>query len=738
MIQYSKMKRFRAVVALCMFLALFLTSYHAALTENYGILDDYNDLLSARATPIFENYRTGEGRPLDAIWTRLVYSLATDIEDLRYIRFAGIFGIALLAWSVYLILAHAGHRKFQAFCLAAVMGLSLPFQVYAAWATTSNFAFSALLSALSFPLSNRAFEMRRRAPKWSLAAGAVLLLLAGITTYQPSGMFFWTVAAVVLLKANRPLRDVFRRFGWCCMIVSASMLLAFAASRIGSALQPVPPLRRDLVTDFDAKAKWFLVDAFPNALNFAWLSVDATFTWTIFIVMSIGLFMHLQGARRERAWKYVVAASILVMSYAPNLLSSMNAAGYRTLPAITSLVILYAYLALLGCQRRLRLRSPAGLNSIMGAAAIVCALSAAHHVRAHLILPQVRELTLIRHHSEVLARERDVPASVWSSVVIIPPRLSASCIPYMKEEFGKTASVHAPSFNAAALLAVRDILPELQHGAPFGRSRRPVHGGAVVSIKDLGCASPNGRTQPTDSPESEARNPTPFSTLLDDARLVVASEFDVYLTDNQDTLIFIYATQFEYAISRTGDALVYSRNGECEALPESRSRIFLHVHPDRLDDIPENRRPHGFDNLDFHFHDEASDENGRCVARLPLPEYDIDRIRTGAFRTIPAGDHRKHHHSWSVSIIGNVVLMELNEKRIFVRVYPFDVNDLPDDRRRQGYETLDFNFFQRAVESTVGSIAQASLPEYDVRWIQTGYYEESEMKWNGGFSPARR
>lgn len=37
-------KRLRAAGALCAFLALFLTSYHAALTEDYGILDDYNDL----------------------------------------------------------------------------------------------------------------------------------------------------------------------------------------------------------------------------------------------------------------------------------------------------------------------------------------------------------------------------------------------------------------------------------------------------------------------------------------------------------------------------------------------------------------------------------------------------------------------------------------------------------------------------------------------------------------------
>lgn len=735
------MRRLRAVGALCAFLALFLASYHAALAENYGILDDYNDLLTARATPISASYRIGEGRPLDAAWTRLAYSLATDVEHLKYIRFAGIFGVALLAWSVYLILAHAGHRKFQAFCLAAVMGLSLPFQVYAAWATTSNFAFSALLSALAFPLSNRAFEMRRRAPKWSLAAGAVLLLLAGIATYQPSGMFFWVVAAVVLLKADRPLRDVLRRFGWCCMIVSAGMLLAFAASRIGSArsLSPVSPLRYDVVTDLASKAKWFLVDAFPNALNFAWLSVDATFTWTIFIVMSIGLLMHFQGARRERAWKYVVAASILVLSYAPNLLSSMSAASYRTLPAITSCVILYAYFALLGFRRRLRLRSPAGLNFIMGAAATACALSAAHHVRIYLVLPQVRELTSMRSQLEVLVRERRFPGVNAGSVRMTPPRRSASCAPVRRQEFGLPTSTHIPSFQAAALLAIRYTLPELKHGSLVVNSGRPVHDSAVVDV-NVDCASPDSLNGPdaTDrlagSEESDA-----LLDALDDARLVVSSEFDVSLTDDQDALILEYAAQPEYALSRTSDALVYSRDGECGTLSERRSRIFLHVHPADANDIPERRRPHGFDNLDFHFHDEASDENGRCVARISLPEYDIDRIRTGAFRTIFRPGHQdQYHYFWSASIFGSAVLHERTEKRIFVRVHPLDANDLPDDRRRQGHETLNFNFFQRAVETDGRFIAQVALPEYDVRWIQIGLYEENEMNWNGGFSPARR
>lgn len=473
------MRRPHPVGALCAFLALFLASYYAVLTETYGIDDDYDALLYAGSTPISDSYQIWEGRPLDAVWTHFAFSLATEIEHLRYIRFVGILGIALLAWSVYLILAHAGHRKFQAFCLSAVMGLSLPVQIYVAWAMTADFVFSMHLSVLAFLLSNRAFERRRRAQKWSLAAGAVLLLLAAITIYQPSGMFFWVVAAVVLAEADRPLRDAFRRFGWCLMIVCAGMLLALAALLLGERYVPIDSPRNDIATDFAGKAEFFLLQVFPNALNFAWFPVDAIFTWAIFIIMFIGLLMHFQGALRERLWKYVIAASILVLSVAPSLLSRMNLADYRVLPALTAIVILHAYFALLGYQRRLRLRSPVGLNFIMGLTTIACALSAAHNVRTYLVIPHVQELKSMRSQ----LRNRVTPASEQgiSSPIMISPVQSASCTPVGKHEFGSSSSTWIPSLRSMAFLSLRDVFPELRH------AQLTID---IESMKSLGCAFP--------------------------------------------------------------------------------------------------------------------------------------------------------------------------------------------------------------------------------------------------------
>ncbi len=50
-------------------------------------------------------------------------------------------------------------------------------------------------------------------------------------------------------------------------------------------------------------------------------------------------------------------------------------------------------------------------------------------------------------------------------------------------------------------------------------------------------------------------------------------------------------------------------------------------------DLPAHRKPHGFDNLDFHWGEADGGDDvrygGKCVAVVRLPDYPIVRIRTG-------------------------------------------------------------------------------------------------------------
>ena len=90
-----------------LFLAVFLTAYAPVLLTPYAFSDDYPNLAAGpQEAEIAEKIR--EGRPLLALGTRLFLHTATDIEDLRSLRFMGIVGIALLAWSVFHILVRTG------------------------------------------------------------------------------------------------------------------------------------------------------------------------------------------------------------------------------------------------------------------------------------------------------------------------------------------------------------------------------------------------------------------------------------------------------------------------------------------------------------------------------------------------------------------------------------------------------------------------------------------------------
>ena len=69
----------------------------------------------------------------------------------------------------------------------------------------------------------------------------------------------------------------------------------------------------------------------------------------------------------------------------------------------------------------------------------------------------------------------------------------------------------------------------------------------------------------------------------------------------------------------------------CDAA-DVQAQFFLHLVPEDVEDLPTNRRQYGFDNLDFHYGGNAALAfGGRCIAKRPLPDYPIARIRTGQF-----------------------------------------------------------------------------------------------------------
>ena len=82
-----------------------------------------------------------------------------------------------------------------------------------------------------------------------------------------------------------------------------------------------------------------------------------------------------------------------------------------------------------------------------------------------------------------------------------------------------------------------------------------------------------------------------------------------------------------FDVYHDGRTLTYVRDGCTEE--DAAAPFFLHLYPLNADDLPDDRREHGFDNLDAALTRSVGARGGSCVAFVDLPEYPIASIRTG-------------------------------------------------------------------------------------------------------------
>ncbi len=84
-----------------------------------------------------------------------------------------------------------------------------------------------------------------------------------------------------------------------------------------------------------------------------------------------------------------------------------------------------------------------------------------------------------------------------------------------------------------------------------------------------------------------------------------------------------------YDLYLDGRTLTYAKS-PC-AREDAAARFFLHVTPVNADDLPNDRKRHGFDNLDFSFERGGVRLDDACLVSAALPPYPITEIRTGQF-----------------------------------------------------------------------------------------------------------
>ena len=220
-----------------------------------------------------------------------------------------------------------------------------------------------------------------------------------------------------------------------------------------------------------------------------------------------------------------------------------------------------------------------------------------------------------------------------------------------------------------------------------------------------------------------------------------------------------------YNVYLLGRDLSYIRE---PCLPsETLDPFFLHITPRNIADLPEHRREFGFDNMDFEFRIPGVLFDGKCMATIPLPNYQSTSIATGQSsesgriiwesRVDPALDTARlqteydaitsstpvAHSYYSLWLDGPFLSYTRDPceesdtlAHFFIHVVPRNVEDLPDERKQHGFDNLDFTFGPEtgSVRFDGKCIATRMLPEYPIDSVRTGQTEDGDL-WSVEFTP---
>ena len=223
--------------------------------------------------------------------------------------------------------------------------------------------------------------------------------------------------------------------------------------------------------------------------------------------------------------------------------------------------------------------------------------------------------------------------------------------------------------------------------------------------------------------------------LLDGARLLAASAFDIHLDEARNRLVYV--------------------SDGCAGV-DAATRFFLEAYPADPAALPADRRYAG---LDFFYVRHGFHERGRCLAVRALPGFEVAAVRTGQW--VRGGERE----AWSVRAPlgaappaaaldlgalraraeqiaaapfevyrdgGRLVYVREScaaadiEARFILHVRPADPADLPEERRERGFDDLDFWFREGDHGFGEGGrcVAARELPAYPIASIRTGQWAD--------------
>ena len=172
-----------------------------------------------------------------------------------------------------------------------------------------------------------------------------------------------------------------------------------------------------------------------------------------------------------------------------------------------------------------------------------------------------------------------------------------------------------------------------------------IHNASVSVAKEMAAHSPQVAVEEVDLSGGAALRDRKIDIWTwPQATLQLISGFDELSANIREEWLAMHADIASAEPSAVSTYNLYLRDNElyyakrpCDAA-DTDARFFLHIYPRDAADLPDWRRRHDFDNLDFDFQEHGLTAGDMCLIRRALPGYAIERIHAGQF-VPPNGAH---------------------------------------------------------------------------------------------------
>ena len=321
-------------------IGVLLFAYSPSLFAHFGFSDDYWFLVTKGAAEAIEPVMR-DGRLLYALLLKIFFESAMGVESLSFLRFIGVLGLAAFAATLHWTLRSNNWGRGVSLLLPIFLVLTPAFGIYASWASIFHVPW-----ALALALCAAAYAIRfaRGKAAFISATISIVSLWAVLLLHQSAlgGFLFGLTIAMLAPREPSGSQIRFRE------LLSAGTLGGFAVSTYlicyWNTIWPfsLEASKRGTTLSIDLVEQLQVFYRHPLLDSLSLFSVPQTPLLAHLLLAPLLLVFFLLFQRKLCSqWRILIAITLPVLAYAPQLVGDPVSLGFRTNASVQGFVLLY-------------------------------------------------------------------------------------------------------------------------------------------------------------------------------------------------------------------------------------------------------------------------------------------------------------------------------------------------------------------------------------------------------------